>query len=55
VLHFRFESAILQTENDLKRLTSIQKHVDEVNQSTGYQIKHIVIDARKSPPSASKL
>jgi hypothetical protein len=46
---------VLQTENDLKRLTNIRKYIDEVNQSTGYQIKHVVIDARKSPPSASKL
>jgi hypothetical protein len=46
---------VLQKESDLKRLPSIRQRVKEVNETTGYSIKHIVIDAMINPLSASKL
>jgi len=45
---------VLQTEKDFARLVEIRERVRAVNQVTGYTIKHIVINALHSPPSASK-
>lgn len=45
---------IAYSDNDIKKLSNIQKIVEKINVATGYTIQAIIIDARK-PLSASKL
>lgn len=46
---------IIYFDKDFKRLTSIQSRISQVQQRTGYSITPVVVDARRRPPSASKL
>ncbi len=46
---------IAYADADLQRIKNIQERVSEVNDSTGYQISTLIIDAQRNPPSASKL
>lgn len=46
---------IVQSEEDLVRLKEVNKKVDEVKAKTGFNISPFVVDARRSPPSASRL
>lgn len=46
---------VVQSEEDLGRLTEIDKKVAQVKAATGYKISAFIIDARRNPPSASKL
>jgi hypothetical protein len=45
---------VIQSDEDLKRLTDIQAHVAAVSRSTGLRMKYITVDSRR-PTSASKL
>lgn len=42
-------------DEDIKKISDIQKIVDDMNKSLPYKIRVITIDARRSPPSASLL
>lgn len=46
---------IVYTEEDLQRIAPIRKVVQEVNESTGYEITPVIVDARPGRPSASRL
>jgi hypothetical protein len=46
---------VVQSDQDLKRLRSIKSRVSALNKSTNYDISTTIIDARRNPPSASKL
>lgn len=46
---------VVQTEEDIGRLREINRKVAQVKTATGYDISAFVIDARRNPPSASKL
>ncbi len=46
---------VVQRDKEFKKLDGIKKRVEAVNGATGYDITSTVIDARRSPPSASKL
>jgi hypothetical protein len=50
-----FFIVIVYTENDLKKISEIQLRVREVNEGTGYDIRSIIVDARSTPLSASRL
>ena len=46
---------IVYTDRDLEKIRNIQARVNAVRQTTGYDIKEIVVDARTNPASASRL
>lgn len=46
---------IIESEKDLTRLTEIEAKVAEVRAATGYDVSSFTIDARRNPPSASRL
>lgn len=46
---------VVYTKQDLKKVGEIETHLKKINEKTGYQINVVVVDARSSPTSASKL
>jgi hypothetical protein len=54
-VHSGYFVVIVQSEQDLKRLTDIRPRVAQVNEATKYDILALIIDARKNPPPASRL
>jgi hypothetical protein len=54
-VHVGYFVVVVQTEQDLNRVTEIEAKVDKVNKAADYVISAVVIDARRNPPPASKL
>jgi hypothetical protein len=42
-------------EDDIERLRDINRRVDALNAQLPYRIRVAIVDAQKSPPSASRL
>jgi hypothetical protein len=47
--------AVVQTEDDFKKLGNIHEHIKKVKDQTKYTINTVIVDARRNPPSASTL
>jgi hypothetical protein len=45
----------MREEDDIERLRDINRRVDNLNARLPYRIRVVIVDAQKSPPSASHL